>query len=209
MQLLELERLRSTTSTAVIRKLKAIFARHGVPEKIISDNGPQYSSHDFKDFAVQWDFAHMTSSPHYPQSNGLAEKTVQTAKTILSKAHAEKKDPYLSLLEHRNTPVDGFKSPSQLLMSRRLRSILPTSGKQLQPQAADQKLVITKRKQKQTKQKQYYDRSVQAMPALAQGDNVHFQQASGRWMPATVLQPTTADRSYLIHTNDDQVFQGN
>ncbi|XP_026054529.1 uncharacterized protein K02A2.6-like [Carassius auratus] len=205
----ELERLHSTTSSAVIRKLKAIFARHGIPEKIISDNGPQFSSHDFKNFAIHWDFMHVTSSPHYPQSNGLAEKTVQTAKAMLSKAQADKKDPYLSLLEHRSTPVDGFKSPSQLLMSRRLRSILPMSEKQLQPQVVDQKLVNAKRKLKQATQRQYYDRTAQPLSALAQGDNVRFQQTNGRWMPATVLQPVDAHRSYLIRTHDDQVFRRN
>lgn len=205
----EMEKLHSTTSSAVIHKLKAIFARHGVPERIISDNGPQYSSHDFKDFAIQWDFTHGTSSPHYPQSNGLAEKTVQTAKAILNKAHAEKKDPYLSLLEHRNTPVDGFQSPSQLLMSRRLRSILPMLGKQLQPQVVDKKLVSATRKLKQTKQRQYYDRTAQPLSTLAQGVNVRFQQADGRWMPATILQPADAQRSYLIRTPDDQVFRRN
>lgn len=76
----ELDRLRSTTLTAVIRKLKGIFARLAVPEKMISDNGPQYSSHDLKDFAVQCDFVHVTSSPHYPQSNCITEKNSAVCK---------------------------------------------------------------------------------------------------------------------------------
>jgi hypothetical protein len=49
----------------------------------------------------------------------------------MDKAKADKRDPYLSLLEYRNTPVDNFKSPAQLLMSRRLRSILPSTNQQL------------------------------------------------------------------------------
>ena len=56
----------------------------------------------------------MTSSPKYPQSNGLAEKTVQTAKKMFEKAKRDRKDPYLSLLEQRNTPVANYKSPAQL-----------------------------------------------------------------------------------------------
>lgn len=81
-------------------KLKAAMARHGIPETIISDNGPCYSSDEFCHFAEEWGFTHTTTSPHYPQANGLSEKTIQTAKRILDKAKAEKKDPYLSLLEY-------------------------------------------------------------------------------------------------------------
>jgi len=129
-----LDKLNTTTAATVISKLKVIFARHGIPEKVVSDNGPQYRGKEFEDFAKTWGFTHTSTSPHYPQSNGLAEKTVQIAKLILTKAKMDRKDPYLSLLEYRNTPVDNFKSPAQLLMSRRLRSILPTTNKQLLPE---------------------------------------------------------------------------
>jgi len=108
----ELDKLGSTTSTAVIDKLKATFARHGIPETVISDNGPQYSSGEFATFARTWEFKHTTTSPYYPQSNGLAEKSVQTAKMLLEKAKADKSDPHLSLLECRNSLVDGFNSPA-------------------------------------------------------------------------------------------------
>lgn len=127
----EVEKVNNLTSTAVIQKLKAIFSRFGICQKLFSDNGPCYSSQEFKNFAKTWDFEHVTSSPLYPQSNGLAERTVQTAKTILDKAHAQGSDPYLSLLEYRNTPVDGLKSPAQLLMIRRLHLVLPTTERQL------------------------------------------------------------------------------
>ena len=85
----ELDEMTSTTSNSVIKKLCHHFARHGIPETLISDNGPQYISEEFKRFSNAWDFKHVTSSPLYSQSNGLAEKTVQTAKMLLSKAKAE------------------------------------------------------------------------------------------------------------------------
>ena len=69
---IELEKLPSSRSSSVISKIKSIFARHGLAEKVISDNGPCYSSHEFADFAKEWDFSHITSSPHFPQSDGLA-----------------------------------------------------------------------------------------------------------------------------------------
>ena len=125
----EVEKLYKTTSQAVIEKLKKIFSRFGIPQKVVSDNGPQYASQDFTMFAKEYDFNHVTSSPKYPQSNGLAEKTVQIAKRILEKCRADGKDPYLALLEYRTTPLHLGYSPSQLLMSRKLRSILPVELK--------------------------------------------------------------------------------
>ena len=78
----EVVKLTSTTSESIITSLSSIFARHGIPEELISDNGPQYSSQDFEDFAKRYGFQHTTSSPHYPQGNGLAERTVKTMKAL-------------------------------------------------------------------------------------------------------------------------------
>uniref|UniRef100_A0A3Q3K1Q2 Integrase catalytic domain-containing protein n=1 Tax=Monopterus albus TaxID=43700 RepID=A0A3Q3K1Q2_MONAL len=184
--------------TAVIHKMKAAFARHGIPKKVVRDNGTCYSSHKFRQFAEQWDFQHTTSSPHYPQSNGLAEKTVQAAKRILTKAREDRKDPYLSLLEYRNTPVDGLKSPAQILMSRRLRSILPTTTSQLRPQVECQR-----------HQKHHYDKSARPLPAPHTGSSIRFQQEDGRWQPATIIQPAETPRSYHIKTNNSQTLRHN
>ena len=60
-----------------------MFARHGMLVTLMSDNGPQFSSKEFKDFATTYCFQHITSSPHFPQSNGLAERTVRTVKKLL------------------------------------------------------------------------------------------------------------------------------
>ena len=72
----------STTSNSVIQAMKSIFSRHGIPETVRSDNGPQYSSSEFSKFASSYGFSHVTSSPLYPQSNGQVERTVETAQTI-------------------------------------------------------------------------------------------------------------------------------
>ena len=79
----EVLELRSTTSAAVVSALQSIFARHGIPETLRSDNGPQYSSAEFARFASTYGFKHVTSSPHFPQSNGQAERAVQTVKNLL------------------------------------------------------------------------------------------------------------------------------
>ena len=97
----EVVQLRSTTSGAVISHLKSVFARHGIPEVVRSDNGPQYASKEFSEFAQSYGFQHITSSPKYPQSNGQAERMVQTVKQLLR----DSEDPYLAILSYRATPM--------------------------------------------------------------------------------------------------------
>ena len=118
----EVVKLKTTTSASIIEVLKPIFARFGIPETLMSDNGPQYSSQEFANFAKTYDFCHITSSPHYPQSNGLAERAVQTVKKLLK----ESKDPYQAVLSYRSTPLPWCNiSPAELLMGRQLRTALP------------------------------------------------------------------------------------
>ena len=125
----EVIKLSSTTSQAVISALKPIFARYGIPEIVYSDNGPQYQSGEFKQFAREYDFNHVTSSPHFPWSNGLAERTVQTVKKLLQDSN-----PCLALLNFRATPLPWCRlCPSQLLMGRPLRSNLPSLQENLVP----------------------------------------------------------------------------
>ena len=97
----------------------------------MSDNGPQYSSQEFSSFAKEYQFEHMTSSPHYPQANGLAERAVWTIKGLLQKST----DPYLALLVNRSTPLPwyGF-SPVQLLMGRNMRSTIPQVPQCFEPE---------------------------------------------------------------------------
>ena len=72
----------STTASNVITALKAIFARHGIPVVLMSDNGPQFNCKEMKEFAEAYNFKHVTSSPLYPQSNGLAERSVRTVRAV-------------------------------------------------------------------------------------------------------------------------------
>ena len=84
----------------IVEKMKNIFARWGIPERITSDNGPQFSSEMFKVFANTYEIVLTPSSPGFPQSNGLAESGVQIAKKIL---HGP--EPSLALMVYRATPV--------------------------------------------------------------------------------------------------------
>ena len=106
---------KNTTSTAIISALKLIFSQHGIPETLVSDNGPQYTAREFQEFSSNYHFHHITSSPYYPQSNGLAERGVRTMKQLLSKTP----DIHMALLIYHSTPLPwcGL-SPAELLMGR-------------------------------------------------------------------------------------------
>ena len=130
---IEISKLDNETSHEVVLRLKSVFARHGIPQEVFSDNGPQYSSMEFSDFAKEYKFVHTTSSPKFPQSNGEAERAVRTIKTLLQKAD----DPYAALLAYRSTPVRCGYSPAELLMNRQLRSTVPIAPTQLQPMVPD------------------------------------------------------------------------
>ena len=133
----EIAKLPSTTIKSVICHTESIFARYGIPNVVKSNNGPQFSSDEFKQFCQQWGFSHISVSLYHPQANGLAEKSIQIVKRLLTKANEIQSDPYLSLLEYRNSTIDNLASPAQLLMSRHLRSVLPITLNQLTPEAID------------------------------------------------------------------------
>ena len=138
---LDFKELPSTTSRDVIIALREIFSTHGAPTVLVSDNGPQYAAEEFKLFATDWGFTHVTTSPRYPQANGAAERAVQTAKNILKK----NSNPYLGLLAYRTAPIRNGLTPSQLLMSRLLRTTLPTIPEVRKPSPVNKE--ITGRKE--------------------------------------------------------------
>ena len=93
---IEVTKLTTTSAEEVIQQCKSIFAWYGIPAEMITDNGPQFSAKLFTDFAKSYGFSHKTSSPRFPQSNGEAERAVQTIKRILTKND----NPYIGLLAY-------------------------------------------------------------------------------------------------------------
>ena len=111
----EVDRM-DTTTTSVIKQLKSHLARFGIPSMIVGDNGPQYLSEEFRKFAAKWDFEHQTSTsaPVHQNANGKAETAVKAANLMFSKCKKSQTDPYILLLEIRNTYTNTMsgKQPS-------------------------------------------------------------------------------------------------
>ena len=98
---------------------------------MISDNGPQFDSQEIKEFSQSDGFQHVTTSPYYPQVNGLAEKTVKTVKRLVE--HFS--DPYKALLSYRATSIHWCAlSPAELLMGRKIWTDIPQSKDKLIPE---------------------------------------------------------------------------
>ncbi|XP_057296160.1 uncharacterized protein K02A2.6-like [Hydractinia symbiolongicarpus] len=122
----EVVQLPNGKASTVINFTKGIFSRHGISAEVVSDNGPQYSSFEFKRFARQWDFKHTTSSPKFPQSNSLVERTIQTIKRTFRKCKSDGSDPHLALLALRTSVNSANSSAAYSLMKRNLRTLIPT-----------------------------------------------------------------------------------
>ena len=117
------EALQETRSIDVIRVLEKQFVDFGCPQRLISDNGPQYGSFEFREFAKRLNFEHVTSRPSYARSNGQSERSVQTVNNSLIKMLSDGKTLAETLIALRSTPVgSGLPSPAVLLEGRNLRS---------------------------------------------------------------------------------------
>ena len=197
---IEVDQLRDMSSSTTIETLKTQLCRHGIPEVLRSDNGPQFSSHEFAKFAQSYGMQHITSSPAYPQSNGEAERAVQTVKRLWTKCP----DRQLALLDYRSTPLESCQlSPAQLSMGRRLRTKLPIAKAQLQPAAYDLAEVRNRLDANKAKQKQYHDtRAAGDLHVLLPGDPVRMQvPETNDWLPATVVEHHESPRSYIVECN--------
>ena len=126
----EVEIVSSTSAQSTILKLKRIFATHGIPKVLKSDNGPPFQSHAFHQFLKEHGIKHKPSSPLWPQGNGEAENLMKPLVKAVKSAHHDNKDWKMEifnfLLNYRATPnATTGKSPADLLYNRTIRTKLP------------------------------------------------------------------------------------
>ena len=210
----EIDRLETKRSSEVVYKLKAHFARHGLPLTLISDGGPCFSSNEFRIFLGKYEVEHIMSSPRYPRSNGRAENAVKTCKRILKRAIADNRDPYLALLDWRNAPSEKLGlSPAQLLFGRRTRTLLPMTSQLLESTVSSpgirEKIIAAK-----AVQKKYHDRTVKDRSRdhgkLIEGQTVRVKLSDNKdeWRKAQIAE-TLPFRSYVVKTDDGSIYRRN
>ena len=177
--------MQSITSAKTIEKLRIIFANHGIPRKVVTDNGPTFTSYEFQEFMQKNGIVHVKSAPYHPLSNGLAERAVQTLKRGIARISGTTLQERVSkfLFKYRLTPhsVTGV-APSELLFGRRIRcrldSWFPDTSQRVESQ--------------QQKQKQAHDSTV-PLRSFHVGDTVYAENFTGsppKWLQGTVVKVT-------------------
>ena len=185
----KLEPLQNTIASTVIRAMKGNFARYGIPEECITDNGPQFVSHEYSRFAREYGFTSTKSSPYHSQGNGKTESAVKIAKNILKKSRNE--DPYLALLAYRNTPQYGYNySPAERFMYRKLRDIIPIATSQLVPKLACPRVVQENIAERRNRSKVQYDRkALTPLRGFTEGETQTNRSQS--WIHGEVVEKPT------------------
>ena len=188
----------SMTAQHVASHFKLILSEYGWPETLVSENGPCYMAEVFTNLMQEYSVNHITSSPNYPQSNGLVEKFVQIVKNMFYKAREEDKDLHKSLMIYCNNPLtSNLQSAMQMLQKRSARSQLPISG------AARRQLGLSPQ-QLRVKTKNEH------LPShdLCIGQDVMYQDSiSKRWFPAVITSRCKEPRSYKIMTRDGVIYR--
>ncbi|BHF71327.1 hypothetical protein SprV_0401438300 [Sparganum proliferum] len=159
--------------------LRTVFSTFGIPEMVVSDNGPAFTSAEFKDFMEKNGIRHLTTAPYHAASNGLAERAVQTIKHGLAKQTEADLATKLSrfLFSYRITPNDlTGASPAELMFKRQLRTRLDL----LNPSTHDRVIA------KQTKMKARYDANTRPR-VVAPNESVYTRvEHETNWCPAVV-----------------------
>nr|XP_012234887.1 PREDICTED: uncharacterized protein LOC105679434 [Linepithema humile] len=186
----------------VIRKCKKVFARFGIPEIVRTDPGTQFSA-EFKQFARDFDFKHITSSPKYSQSNGEVESAVKVAKMILKKCT----DVSKGLLSYRSTPLHCGYSPAELMFSRKIRSLVSMLPAKLGTFIKHKKLTKFEKANKDKQENNYNKRHrVKKLSQLAIGAKVWItdKQVYGK-----VDEIDENPNSYIIKTENGRILRRN
>ena len=193
--------MQSITSRQTIEKLRNIFATHGLPKKIVTDNGPSFVSQEFKEFMSQNGILHITSAPYHPSTNGLAERAVQSFKLGVKRITGSSMQERLTkfLFQYRITPhtTTGI-PPAEMLMGRRLQNRLDL----LYP---DMPLKV---QAQQLKQKLAHDKS-KPLRSFEDGDLVfaeNFTSSPPRWLPGKIVK-VTGPLSYQVHLESGNVVR--
>ena len=189
-------RLKSMSAQNITEHFKSIFSEYGWPDTLVSDNGPCYTAEMFTNLMKEYAVNHITSSPHYPQSNGLVEKFVQIVKNLFHKAKEEGVDSNKYLMIYRNTPLASTsKSPMQMLQQRSARSQLPMSN------AARRRLgIVAEQPPKKNQHLPLHDFHI--------GQDVMCQSPiTKKWFPVKIKELCPEPRSYQVETLEGIVYR--
>ena len=198
----EVYEMTSTTAQKTVDILRHIFAAYGLPEQLVSDNGPQFVAKEFEDFMLKNGIRHIRSAPYHPATNGLVERFVQSFKRAMEtgKNSGQTLQHRLSsfLLAYRSSPHSVTNvSPCSLFLQRELRTKLD-----LLRQTTEQ--IVRK---KQEEQKEGHDKNTRER-VFEQNDIVWASNfgVGERWVKGKIKQ-SSGPSSYLVELADGREWR--
>ena len=189
--------MKRTLAGDVVNKLTPLFAMFGLPEVIVTDNGPQFRALEWKTFMIRNAIRHVTGAPYHPQTNGEAERFVQTFKharrvtsdsklTLVGRMHK-------FLFDYRSTPhaVTG-RSPAEMMFGRNLRTRFDLLRPDLHADLS----------RKQERRAAHYEKEGK-MHEFAEGEPIfaRFYQGATKWRAGTIMR-RTGPVSYEVQIGD-------
>ncbi len=190
-------RVQSPSATALLNAVRSIFLQSGFPRVFLSDGGPAFRAEPFQNFLRSGACQHRVSSPRYAQSNGAAERVVQTIK-MLKKKVSTPDELFMAVLQLQNTPrPDTGVSPAQLFLGRSQRTPLFPAVRQFHsPWSAHVRVLHTR----QAAQASYYNRHAHVRPSLCfyPGQRAYLRDPDTPSQIVEILGPAAQPRAYSI-----------
>ena len=197
---LEVEVVNSANTTTTVEKLRRIFAAHGLPSTVVSDNGSVFTSEEFYIFMNRNGIHHIRTTPYHPASNGQVERAVQIFKEGIKRHTTGSLETRINrfLFHYRTTPhtTTGV-TPAELLMGQRLRTHLDLMHPDLMSN-------VEKKQEKQTQNKNKSSQIREVKPR----DSVFVKElpSGSSWLPGVVIEQR-GPRSYLIELKNGCVVR--
>ncbi|XP_054277784.1 uncharacterized protein K02A2.6-like [Macrosteles quadrilineatus] len=194
---LEVVLVPSTDSRSTIKVLRSLFATHGVPDTIVSDNGSAFTSQEFRSFNESNGIRHVVVAPYHPSSNGQAERMVQTTKNSLRRilqGDWQKRLAQFLISSHITPNRSTNMSPSELLFGRRIRTILDRVHPDYSSSDKEEKIL----------DKALHDYQQSPQRKFKENDSVfarNYNQRGPKWIPAKVTR-ITGPLSYHLITKE-------
>ena len=181
-----------STSNKVAELTSKIFSIFGVPNTVITDNGPQFQGAAYQKMLQSYGVSHITSSPHHPQSHGFVERSIRTIKALLKKSG---EDSNKALLNFRTTPPGPHSlSPAELLFGRKIQANLP-----IRTHGFHDDYHLQKCNERQTASNERYNENKHELPELSINQPIFFQDVAKKtWSPGTVIGTGPEPRSYTL-----------
>ena len=194
-----------TTSFANLKDhLQELFSVEGIPDEILSDNGPPFNGKEFNSYLTGLGIRHTTSSPNYPRSNGFIERQIQTVKRLIEKANSSGRSHQEALTGLRAQPLgDGLPSPSEILHGR---SLVTRKASPVDLTVVRQSLIALQAKYTKSHDKA---RRSKTQRALVIGEEVYFLSGKNEWQIGIVTGTTDTGRSYNILTDEGTSLRRN